>query len=218
MEGGVTFGWAKLAAALKDVPLWLFTAVALSMTLLITVPEFRAQLFPSGPLGLFLTLVAWIFVLARSTIPAIRAWRLWRATSRARMRFVITPVEHQCIWGVSKQTDGTVVTQVSGHFMVKNRADSPLYLMTARLVRPRIRGEVLPGLLAVRAIDDRTYGTAHTSGHCIPPHETVPVSATILIRGTPRQRSGMLQAIVEMSDADGHRERVRVCCRYFGIS
>ena len=81
-----------------------------------------------------------------------------------------------------KQKDGSTVTQVSGHFLVSNRTDERLYLTTARLLRPKVRGEELPGLLTVRALDSSMHGTASVSGHFVPPKVTLPVSATILIR------------------------------------
>jgi hypothetical protein len=54
------------------------------------------------------------------------------------------------------------------------------------------------------------YGTAHVSGHGIPPHLTLPVSMTPLVRGAPRQKAGMLNAIIEMDDADANKERSRL--------
>jgi hypothetical protein len=206
--------WAKIAGVIKEWPLWLFVGVALSLSLFLVVPEFRELVSPTTRIGVkFATAVAWIFVASRAAGPAIQMGRHWRAASEARIRFVITPVEHQCFWGTSKQPDGSVVTQVSGHFMVKNRTDAPVHLMTAQLVKPRIRGEPLPGLVTMQAVDSNMHGTAHVSGHAIPPQGTLPVAATILVRGVPRQKSGMMDAIIEMADADANRERVRLKIR-----
>jgi len=159
---------------------------------------------------LFATIVAWILAATRSVTPAVRAWRERRAALEARIKFIVTPVEHQCVWGVSKQADGSYVTQVSGHFMVKNRTDSPLHLMTARLVAPRIKGEILPGLLMMRAANGGMHGTAYVSGSFTPPRNTLPVSATILIRGIPKQRAGAMAATIEVTDADADKERVKL--------
>jgi hypothetical protein len=140
----------------------------------------------------------------------VLAWRARQAASEARIKFLVTPFGHQCFCGVSRQVDGSFVTQVSGHFMVKNRTTSPLHLMTARLIRPRIKGEILPGLLTMQAIDSNMHGTAHVSGYFIPPQYTLPVSATILIRGVPKQKSGMMDATIEMTDADANKEWIRL--------
>ena len=213
MEPASTAGaWTKIAESMKDWPLWLFVSAALSLSVFLAVPDFRGLVSPStGTAVLFATAVAWILAATRSVTPAVQAWRTWRASLEARIRFVITPVAHQCLWGVSKQTDGSYVTQVSGHFMVKNRTDSPLHLMTATLVRPRIKGEVLPGLLtAMRATNGRMHGTAYVSGNFIPPRGTLPVSATILIRGTPKQKTGAMAVTIEMTDADANKERIKL--------
>jgi hypothetical protein len=65
----------------------------------------------------------------------------------------------------------------------------------------------------MRAVDSNMHGTAHVSGHAVPPHQTLPVSMTILVRGAPRQKAGMMDAIIEMADADANKERVRLRIR-----
>jgi hypothetical protein len=203
--------WVKVVEAVKNWPLWLFVGVALSLSVFCVVPDFRELVSPSiRTVILFAMAVAWILAASRAATPAVRAWLAWRAASEACIKFMVTPIEHQCFWGVSKQTDGSYVTQVSGHFMVKNRTSSPVHLMTARLIRPRIKGEILPGLLTMQATNSRMHGTAHVSGHSIPPRSTLPVAATILIRGTPKQKDGMMAATIEMTDADANKERVRL--------
>jgi len=42
------------------------------------------------------------------------------------------------------------------------------------------------------------------------PQYTLPVSATILIRGVPKQKSDVMNATIEIADADANEERVRV--------
>jgi hypothetical protein len=215
MEPASTVGaWAKITEAVKDWPLWLFVGVALSLSLFLGVPDFRGLVSPSVMTGvMFAAAVAWILTASRAVAQTFLAWRAWQAASEARVKFVVTPIEQQCFWGVSKQVDGSFVTQVTGRFMVKNRTASPLYLMTVRLLRPRIRGEILPGLLTMQAIDSNMHGTAHVSGHFIPPQYTLPVSTTILIRGVPKQKSGMMDATIEIADADANKGRVRLKIR-----
>jgi hypothetical protein len=206
--------WVKAAETIKDWPLWLFVSIALSLTVLLAVPDFRELVSPSINTGvLFATTVAWILAASRAVGPAVRAWRARKAASEARVKFIVTPIEHQCFWGVSKQVDGSFVTQVSGHFMVKNRTASSLQLMAARLIAPRIKREVLPGLLTMQAVGSRMHGTAWVSGHSIPAQAALPVAATILIRGVPAQKFGMMNATIEITDAHANKERVRLKIR-----
>jgi hypothetical protein len=206
--------WVKATEAIKNWPLWLFVSIALSLTVLLTVPDFRELVPPSTNTGvLFATTVAWILAASRAVGPAVQAWLARKAASEARVKFIVTPIEQQCFWGVSKQVDGSVVTQVSGHFIVKNRTASALQLMAARLIAPRIKGEVLPGLLTMQAVGSRMHGTAWVSGHSIPAQAALPVAATILIRGAPAQSFGMMNATIEITDADANKERVRLKIR-----
>jgi hypothetical protein len=205
---------AKALGLVKDWPLWLFVAIALCLSVLLAVPSFRG-LVPTDaqPLLWFGSAAAWIFVLVRGAKPAFLAVRSYRERKEAQRRFRITAIEHQCYWGVSKQPDGSFVTQISGHFMVKNRSAEKLHLMSGRVVKPRIPGEVLPGLLATRAPDAAMYGTPHVSGNFIPPGETLPVAGTFLIKGTPKQESGPMKSVIAFTDADGYSEMVAVTLR-----
>lgn len=209
--------WARVLDSVKNWPLWLLAAIALSLTVLVAVPDFRGLASPTtGTALLYAAIVAWIFLLARATKPiteAVLRYLHYREQSRY---FLVTAIEQQCHWGVSKQTDGSYVTQVAFHCMVKNRSGEPLHVMKARLLKPRIRGPVLPGLVVTRAQNANVYGTPHVSGSFIGAGHTLPVSCTILVRGVPRQRSGPMRATIEIEDADGHRERVKVLLMHFG--
>jgi hypothetical protein len=201
--------WARALDSVKNWPLWLLVAVALSLTVLVSIPDFRALASPATAL-VYAGIVAWIFVLARAAKPiteAMQAYLHYREQSRY---FLVTPIEGQCHWGVSKQPDGSYVTQVAVHCMVKNRSTEQVHIMKAGIIKPRIKGEVLPGLVATRAQNANVYGTPPVTGNYIGPGQTLPVSCTILIRGTPRQKSGPMQAKIEFEDADRHRQRVSV--------
>jgi hypothetical protein len=101
---------------------------------------------------------------------------------------------------------------LSGLFLIKNRTDEPLYLTTVKLISPRIHGEVLQELLTMQSPNPSSsmHGTAYVSGYFIPPQAASPVSVLILVRGVPRQTSGIMSAVLEMADANSHKERARL--------
>ena len=121
--------WARALDSIKEWPLWLLVAIALSLTVLVAVPNFRDLASPTTGTGLLYgAVVAWIFVLARAAKPiteALLAYLRYREQSRY---FLFTAIEPQCHWGVSKQTDGSFVTQVAFHCMVKHRSAEPLHI------------------------------------------------------------------------------------------
>jgi hypothetical protein len=211
MEPASLGTWVKLIDAAKNWPLWIFFAISASLSIFIGVPYFQSLSSPAAVKWLdYLTLVAWVFTLALAAAHLIRFAHVYLAGADTRIKFVIAPVEHQCLWGVSKQVDGTFVTNISGHFLVTNRMTEPLYLMAAKIITPKITGEVLPGVLTVRAVDNHMHGTAYVSGHCIPAGHTLPVATTTLIRGTPNQKDGKMRAVLEISDTNAHKARVVV--------
>ena len=80
---------AKTAALLKDWPLWLFTAVALTLTVFSSTEEFWELLPPAGGRAIaFVAIAAWIFTGCRAVAPGIRAFHAYRDAAAARIRFV----------------------------------------------------------------------------------------------------------------------------------
>jgi hypothetical protein len=206
-----TSAWIKVLIAIRDFPLWVLVAAALSLTIFVYVPNFNELVSPATNNAIsFAAIVAWIFAGARGSVSLIEIVRSHRDSREANRRFYVTSVDSQCHWSVSRQSDGSLVTQISAHLMVKNRAAEPLHVMSVRVFKPTIRGETLPGLVVTRGQQGREYGTPYVSGNFIRPGETLPVAATILIRGVPRQREGTMHATLDVLDADGHRERVKV--------
>jgi hypothetical protein len=113
---------------------------------LVAVPDFRGLASPTTATALVYTaIVAWIFALARAAKPfteAVLTYLQYREQSRY---FLVTPIEGQCHWSVSKQSDGSYVTQVAVHCMVKNRSTERVHIMKARVIKPRIRAIWLGG-------------------------------------------------------------------------
>ena len=202
---------AKVGDAVKSWPLWSWVAVALGLTALALAPPFRALVpAPYAPFLWFAVLMGWIVVATKSA-SHLPAWQSGREAHRtAQMNFVVTPIESQSFWAIAKQTDGSYVTQITVRCMVKNRTDEPLHLLKAKLMRPKISGEELPGLVTMQAPDSNMHGTAYVSGYNIPAGHTLPASATILHRGMPKQRSGTMTATIEFHDADTNRVRMPI--------
>lgn len=202
---------AKMGNSIKSWPLWLLVAVALGFTTLVLIPAFRALVPVRYALFLwFAALMSWIVVVAKSVSHLPAWWSAGEAHRAAQLKFFATPIENQSFWAIAKQLDGSYVTQVSVRCMVKNRSAEPLHLMKAKLVRPKINGEELPGLVTMQAPDSNMHGTAYVSGYNIPAGQTLPASATILHRGMPNQRSGTMTATIEFQDADANHLRMLV--------
>ncbi len=155
---------------------------------------------------------AWIFVLTRAAKPITEAVLTYLRYREQNRYFLVTPVEGQCHLGVSKQPDGSRITQVAVHCVVKNRSTQPVHVMKARIVSLKSKA----GLVVTRAQNANVLGTPHISGNFIGAWQTLPVSCTILARDEPRQRSGPMRATIEIEDADGHREGVKVLLMHFG--
>ena len=65
-------GGTRLSSAMKNWPLWSLFAVALSLSVVLAVPDFRRVVVSSGAIALTCAVVvAWIFVLTRAIEPTL---------------------------------------------------------------------------------------------------------------------------------------------------
>ena len=107
----------RLLSAMKNWPLWSLFAVALSLSVVLAVPDFRRIVVPSDAVALTCTVVvAWIFVLTRAIEPTLDVVSRYTRSREQAGRFVITPLEQQCHWSIARQPDGSYITQFAAHF------------------------------------------------------------------------------------------------------
>jgi len=213
VEGATGFG--KFAEAVKDLPAWLFSAFAVAAGILLFVPAVNVELPKAYRPWLVLALVVFgVLALFKWVTVALDAWRTSRVEAKARKTFHVTPINQQCQWSSTKQADGSIVTQISAHLSIKNQITTPLGLTSARVISPKIRGEILMGMVTVREQRGNMHGTAHDSDHRIAPGTALPAHAIVMIRGVPRGAQDRdLDVMFGISDEDGNEQRVRVLCR-----
>src|SRR5260370_5701492 len=158
MEPITTLGvsLAKTLSVIKDFPLWLLTAVALSLVVFLVLPSFARAV--SEDTRTWITVAAItsaIFAGCRFASLVIAEIKTYRLSLKAGRTFHLTPVTRDCHWGSTRQQDGTVTTQITVSLMVKSLSDRMLHLLTALLIKPKIAGEILANILL---IDDRESG------------------------------------------------------------
>lgn len=207
-EEGV--GAARALGALKDLPLWLLTALAVSADVLIVIPAIASAL-PAGfrPWLVLAAVVFNILAVTRAVAVLVKKVPLWEISADARRRFHITAVPQQSFWSSAKQPDDSIVTQVVIRLLVKNRTDNALVLVRVRLIKPKIRGEIVHEDVSVRAVDQNVYGDAVHSGYTVPPKMLLPASASILVRGVLRRELGsQVKVTIGVTDDEGHEQKV----------
>jgi hypothetical protein len=69
----------QLLSGDRNWPFWLLLALALSLSIVLAVPDFRAIVFPSGAVGVACAvIVAWIFVLSGAIRPTLQVVSKYR--------------------------------------------------------------------------------------------------------------------------------------------
>ncbi|HXM92817.1 MAG TPA: hypothetical protein VOA64_00960 [Candidatus Dormibacteraeota bacterium] len=198
----------KIIEVLKDLPLWLLIGLAASAGVLLWIPPFAASLPPAiRPFVVIAGVIFGVLAVVRATALLLERIPVWRAGRDERRRFHLTAEPQQSFWSSAKQSDDSIVTQVVARFVVKNRTEEPLALTHARLVKPRIRGEIVHEDVSVRAVDRNIYGDAAHSGHLIPPKMFLPASASVMVRGVPRRELGkQVRVKIGISDDEGREQ------------
>src|ERR1019366_153549 len=133
----------KALEILKDLPLWLLTGLAVACGVLLFFPAIAASAPAAARPWLVLGgIVFGVLAIARAIGTLLQKVPIWRASADGRRRFHMTPEPQQSFWSSAKQPDDSVVTQIAARLVIKNRTPTELALVRARLISPRIRGEV----------------------------------------------------------------------------
>ena len=145
-------GFGKFVDAIKSLPAWIFIAFAVASGLLLFAPAITSDLPQSFRPWLVISLVVF-GVLAFFKLTDVLIGFLWsaRVASNARKTFHLTPITQHCHWSVAKQQDGSTLTQFVADFNVKNQSSAPVGLMGARVIKPKMKGEILHDVVTVRA-------------------------------------------------------------------
>jgi len=125
----------------------------------------------------------------------------------ARRTFHLTPISHRSFWSAIRQKDGTIVSQIRAEFMAKNRTNKSLRLLTARVVKPNILGDVLD--VSLHTDVDSQYGGIDY----LPQGTTMRLSVVIHIRDFPGRvlkNPPDLAAVLAVADDEGNEQRVKL--------
>jgi hypothetical protein len=201
---------AKTLSIIKDFPLWLLTAIALALAVFLVLPSFAGAAITSA-----------IFAGCRFASLVIAEIRTYQLSLKARRTFHLTPTTRDCHWGSTRQQDGTITTQITVSLMAKNLSGRMLHLLTARLIKPKIAGEILTNILLIEDRQTREYGSVQMTGRHIPPDAIRALAITIIVRGVPKQKAGKvrpLPAVLSIADAEGNEQRVKVDLRPFDVN
>lgn len=195
---------AKVVEAAKDLPVWILTALPVAAAVMLFLPQVTNELPKDLRPWLLVSFVLFGVLAAFKWLDVgIAAWRAARAAAMARKTFHLTPIPQECHWSIAKQPDGTWVTQVVAHFAVKNQKTTPVRLLRARIIKPKIRGEIVTEMIDVRA-----------PNHRIPPGTTVATHVFLMVSGKPATNAYQNLAVtLAISDDDGNEQRISVECR-----
>jgi hypothetical protein len=137
------------------------------------------------------------------------AWTSRALTLRHRPGFHMMQHGRRDIWTTVPQPDGSIHTSIAVDLIAKNLTTEPVYLVTPRLVRPRIRGETFRAFVHV-AGEERGL---------LAPREPADVSVFLQICGTVKlPNSASVMAVLAIADDEGREKRVQVRLRRLALA
>jgi hypothetical protein len=137
------------------------------------------------------------------------AWASRALTLRRRPGFHMMQHGRRDIWTTVQQPDGSIHTSIAVDLLAKNLTTEPTYLVSPRLVRPRIRGEIFMALVHV-------VGEGRA---LLAPGEPTDVSVFLQICGTVElPNSASVIAVLAIADDEGREQRVRVRLRRLALT
>lgn len=206
---------SKVIGVIKDLPLWLLAGLAATADVLLFVPSIASEMpEPYRPWLIAVAILTNILALFRLFAIAHDKLKESRASRAKRRTFHITPDALQAHWSTHKQADDSMTTQITVRGLVKNLTDAPLGLVAPRLIKPRIKGEIVHADVMVPLAGSNVYGTATHSGHRVPPKGIAPVSLHIMIRGIPRRSpTESLPVVLGVTDDEGNEQHIKAMLR-----
>lgn len=210
MMTDLSAGAGSFLSALRTLPVWLLSGLAIAGYAVLFVPafgdvdpqEFRTQW----------GIVVWIWAITFSILAVARAldssvisYRAHRRNveSRRVLRFVAR--HQQCWWHLAKQMDESFVSQISLDIEVANLSAHPVRIVKVRLIRPKSKGDVLNANVSL----PKAGSPYHSHKHPVPPRESITATLHLMVRGALAPQSRPIHATFGITDQFGEEYRLK---------
>lgn len=207
MTTGSEPAWiARFLENLKELPVWVLTALSVALCTYLLFPKLSGDLPSSQRSWLILGAVVFTSLAFSRWISLIwHAWISRAEKANVRRTFRLILIDNSYFWSASKQSDDSYVTQLCADFRVKNRTERSLELTSVRIIPPLLHSRWQRGKSLQRMLSLFHGGTK------IPAGEIEAIRITIMLHGKPNQKPGdSIKVVLAISDEDGNEQRVRL--------
>lgn len=203
----------KFIEAVKDLPAWFLSAIATASAMLVFAPASWTELAPAyRPVSISAFIVFGTLAVFKWVAIAATVFRQYRKDVTAGKK--IHPTFKAGWWGIHKQEDGTYITQFTVDLAIKNISDASVSLMSARVIKPRIKGQVVSNSVMVRHQTLEVHGTPVGRNYRCEPGALTPARVAIMIKAqAPFDHQQDLAITLGLVDDEGREQRVRAVCK-----
>jgi hypothetical protein len=146
-----------------------------------------------------------ILAVARSTDAGMAGYLEHRKSREDRRALRLVPRHHQSWWHLAKQPDDSFISQISLDVEAANLTDRPVRIIKARLIRPRMKGELVHGEVML----PKAGSPSHSHKQAVPPHEAIMASLHIMVRGSMAPQGRPVRATIGITDQFGDEHRLK---------
>lgn len=198
----------RLMTALRDIPFWLFLALALACNILLFIPQIKNELPPEWHPWLVTTTVLFTCLALVRGLANLAEYKRVTAKSKAE-RQIFFCQNGRAHWSTTRQPDNSDVTFIHANISARTNVSYEVGLVSVCLVRPKIRGKILDQIILIRHPQSDIYGSTAQSGHFLPPDQSWPVSISLSFRGRTKFKSeDDINAVIQIGDDKGGLHKV----------
>ena len=197
----------KLLSLIK-MPLWSLMGITIALgAVIFLIPAVEIWLFIFFIISLSLTVTKSINDIFKFCLKYIEG----------KKTFHLTPIQQQCYWKSSKQSDGTMATLLVADFKVKNCTSYPIVLVDGKVKKWLWTRKLIERKLVVDYSSIRKSSFDPMRGETVLVGPTLPLSVTILLNANSPQRVGKdFKAKLCIFDSEGNKKSIKVIFKSVG--
>jgi hypothetical protein len=201
---------SSLLGIVRKLPIWMLSGLAIAGIAVLFVPplggidltEFRKLWGVWIWIGTLTALALTVTCLIEAGVTQYLAYRKYRASRRV-LQFV--PRLRESWWHLAKQQDDTFISQLTLSTEVTNLTGQPVRLVKARLIRPKMKGELVHEDVSL-PMDGSPY---HSNAHAVPANRSATAVIHLMVRGTAAAAGRYVHATVGITDQFGVEYRLK---------
>jgi hypothetical protein len=200
----------SVLGVVRKLPVWILAGFMLAGIAVLVLPPFGGVDLTEirrlwGGWILVVTITASALTITWSIHAGVTHYLAYRRSKASRLALRFVPRHSQTWWHLTKQQDDTFTSQIVMHAEATNLTETPVRLVRARLIHPRMRGEIIHEDISL----PKEGSPYHSNTHAVPPRESITAVVHLIIRGKLAGVGRSIHATIGITDQFGDEYRLK---------